>query len=148
MIKVCSESDVFRTVLFIEDSDDDFESAHDVLNSFDDFYCPVVRAENCSEALGYLDNADSDPCLILLDLNLPGKHGSEFLKKLKNDCSRRHIPIVIFSCSDEMSDVNACYANGANSFVRKPGTLEELDSVLRSLKKFWFQTSTVPHLIK
>lgn len=147
MVKVCSRSDVFRTVLFIEDSDDDFESAHDVLKSFDDFHCSVVRAENCSEALGYLDNTDTEPCLILLDLNLPGKHGSELLKKLKSDINKRHIPIVIFSSSDEMSDVNACYANGANSFVRKPGTLDELERVLRSLKRFWFQTSTVPHLI-
>jgi CheY-like chemotaxis protein len=144
-----------RPVLIVEDSDDDFESTREALQSIAEFNSPIHRAENGAEAVAYLEqikvvdkpDANPEPCLILLDLNLPGLHGSKVLTAIKNDERTRHIPVVVFSNSQEFEDVNASYTGGANSFVSKPGSLDELVSTLRSFEKFWFKTCALPKLL-
>ncbi len=155
MIEDVNAQQLRKPVLIVEDSDDDFESTRDVLQSFSDFHCPIKRAENGLEAVDYLNQIgevssearQAEPCLILLDLNLPGVHGSEVLAAIKSNAQTCHIPVVVFSNSQERDDVNSSYLKGANSFVSKPGNLDELVATLQSFEKFWFTTSTLPKFI-
>ena len=93
----------------------------------------------------YKDQAKSvRPDLILLDLDMPRMDGHEALKEIKGDSSLRSIPIVIFTTSKEMEDINSTYNLGANSFIVKPVTYAELVRMMKVLSEYWFEVAQLP----
>lgn len=91
------------------------------------------------------------PFLLLLDLDFNGdkKAGLRFLKsaKAKGTFHSRRIPIVIYSNSDDLKEIDVCYAQFANSFVWKGGPSEK-DQRQRFIEliEFWYNTAQVPSL--
>src|SRR3954470_19211079 len=86
-------------------------------------------AANGPQALNFLNRRPPfegapRPDLVLLDLNMPGMDGCQVLQHLKQDPNLRSIPAIIFSSSEAPKDVNACYEEHANAFVRKPMDLD------------------------
>ena len=63
------------------------------------------------------------PDLILLDINLPKITGLEVLQKIKSSKFIKSIPVVVFTSSDSPSDMNYCYQNGADFYIRKPNDI-------------------------
>lgn len=59
------------------------------------------------------------PDLVLLDLNLPGMSGLDFLQKFRETC-RTTIPVIIVSARDADEDIIAGLGYGADDFVTKP----------------------------
>jgi two-component system response regulator len=47
------------------------------------------------------------------------------------------IPVVIFTTSDDPADLARCYANGANGYVVKPGTFEQLVQCVGDIGRYW-----------
>ena len=96
------------------------------------------------EALEYLgksktDNADFPiPDLILLDLNMPGMSGKEFLSVLKQDEQLDTIPVVVLTTSDSDRDVLDSFKLQASGYVKKPVELEEFCQVIKDLSDYWF----------
>jgi CheY-like chemotaxis protein len=84
------------------------------------------------------------PDLIILDLNLPRKNGWQVLEEVKSDPKLRTTPVVIFSTSEAQRDIGGCYRLGANSYVRKPGNLQDFMSAIHSIGEFWFQYAQLP----
>jgi CheY-like chemotaxis protein len=100
-------------------------------------------------AIDYLHRSGSfsdavTPDLIILDLNLPRKKGSEVLKEIKRDPCLRRIPVVIFSTSQYDRDLRSCYELGANCYVCKPVNLDDFVFAVRSIEEFWFGSATLP----
>ena len=99
------------------------------------------------EALEYLasskENPDKTPTpnLILLDLNMPGIGGKEFLRRLKSDKEFCYIPVVVVSTSDSDIDIEESYKLHASGYVQKISDLTELGSVIEKLTRYWFVTS-------
>ena len=84
------------------------------------------------------DHSDGDePTLILLDLKLRGERGLDVLKQLKQHSCYGHIPIVIFTSSDDSLDIRDSYRAGANGYVVKPGEFEDLVNLTQPLWTFW-----------
>ena len=79
------------------------------------------------------------PSLILLDLQLRGQNGCDFLNRLRSDPRFAAIPVVVFTTSDDQTDLARCYACGANGYVVKPGTFDELVECARDLCSFWLK---------
>ena len=77
------------------------------------------------------------PDLILLDLNMPGMGGREFLKRIKNDENLRQIPVVIVTTSDSEKDIIESYKLQAGGYVRKPVTLAEFIEVMKTIEEYW-----------
>jgi len=71
------------------------------------------------------------PNAILLDINLPGINGIEFLDKLKQNKKTANIPVQIISATEEN---NAVTKKGAIGYLTKPITQEQLDEALDTLK--------------
>ena len=71
--------------------------------------------DNAEDALVYLKSAQPD--LILLDINLPGMDGFEFLNiyHKQSDC-----PVLIVSARDADEDIILGLGYGADEFVTKP----------------------------
>ena len=78
------------------------------------------------------------PNLILLDLNMPGMGGKEFLKRIKAEGSLRQIPVVILTTSDSERDIMDSYNLHASGYVRKPVTLDEFKEVMEKIEEYWF----------
>lgn len=139
-------SDRTKSILYIEDSDEDFLSikrAFRVLGFTDQ----LIRAESGNEAIKYLKSIKDDknkPKLILLDLNMPGIDGKEVIKEIKQDKILRKIPVIVLTTSGYEKDIEDCYEGGANSYIVKPFEFENLVKAMSSLKSFWVETSKLP----
>jgi len=84
--------------------------------------------DNAEDALVYLKTAQPD--LVLLDINLPGMNGFEFLKiyhKL-SDC-----PVLIVSARDADEDIIMGLGYGADEFVTKPFSPKVLVARIKAL---------------
>jgi chemotaxis family two-component system response regulator Rcp1 len=109
----------------------------------------VFRACDGDEALTFLRQANGysrpqRPDLILLDLNLPKKHGFELLEELKQDGLLKSIPVVILTSSDNPDDVRRAYDLHASCYINKPFDLSSVEHVMSALEKFWFEDATLP----
>lgn len=109
----------------------------------------IVFAENGVDLLDYLNRQLSDgvhrfPAFILLDLNMPKKDGREVLKEIKEHPVLRKIPVVVFTTTKHEKDISKCYELGANSYIVKPVSFDDLVRVVATLRNYWFVTSTYP----
>lgn len=84
------------------------------------------------------------PDIILLDLNMPKMSGREVLRRLKSDPRFRAIPVIILTTSRELEDVRVCYALGANSYITKQPSFDELVSAMRTLAEYWVEIAILP----
>jgi two-component system response regulator len=131
-------------ILLVEDNDDDaeltrmaFERAH-VENQ-------LVRAYDGVEALDYLlrrgphagRSDETDPAVVLLDLNLPRLDGIEVLRAVRADPATRHVPIVVLTSSNTDRDRLAAYDGHANSFLQKPVDFDRFIVAAREIGLYW-----------
>lgn len=84
------------------------------------------------------------PDLVLLDLNLPRKSGQAVLEEVKGDPELRRIPIVILTTSSQHEDILNTYDLGANAYVTKPVTLDQLTKVVDAVEDFWLTIVQLP----
>jgi CheY-like chemotaxis protein len=74
------------------------------------------------------------PDLILLDLLMPGMHGSEVAEALLNDSTTRHIPVVFLTALAQKREVEKSKGTiGGRQFIAKPVTPEELIFKIESI---------------
>ena len=86
------------------------------------------------------------PLLILLDLKLPRRSGLEVLEWVKTKPVIRRIPIVVLTSSRENTDVDHAYEIGANSYLVKPVTSSDLESMIEALDRFWLKINQYPSI--
>jgi CheY-like chemotaxis protein len=84
------------------------------------------------------------PDLVLLDLNMPGMDGLDTLTAIKNDPELKHIPVVVLTASKNDKDIARAYALGANTFVPKPESPDDLAAVIQILCRYWFRACALP----
>ncbi len=77
------------------------------------------------------------PDLIILDLNLPKKHGSEILNEVKADPKLCSIPIVILTTSSLDSEITRSYCHSASAFITKPIEFDDFGAMMKSIGDFW-----------
>lgn len=66
------------------------------------------------------------PCLILLDIMMPGIDGYETCKRIKQNPLYKDIPIIFLSAKSEMSDKLKGFDVGAVDYLTKPFDLREV----------------------
>ncbi len=138
-------------LLLVEDSDEDFTAFLRFSRPFLQEH-PVKRCRNGEEGLQFLEEIDSIihdynsqyPSLIILDLNLPGIDGREILTRITENSQWKHIPIVIFSSSNDPKDINFCYEHGAKSYIPKPMDIDLLKKTIYILWEYWFHLVVLP----
>jgi CheY-like chemotaxis protein len=57
---------------------------------------------------------------------MPHKSGIECLAEIRQDQRLQHIPVVIYSTSSSLKDINDTFDKGANLYVKKPNSFSEL----------------------
>ncbi len=103
----------------------------------------VIDVQNGEEALETLRNRTVD--LILLDLNMPGMGGLEACRAIR---SGWEVPIIVVSVRESGRDKVEVLDAGADDFVTKPFSFDELMARVRAaLRRTGFATDTTPKRI-
>lgn len=112
----------------------------------------ILIAKDGEEALELLFAEESVkeplPDLILLDWNLPKVSGNEILRRLKEHQGLREIPVLIFSSSDADADIHAAYGSHANGYIKKPGSLGALATMVETIEHFWITVAELPKVAR
>ncbi len=110
----------------------------------------MFMVNSAEEALDFLHSRGDHgsgatrPDLILLDLNMPGMGGKEFLKQVKADEGLKQIPVVILTTSNSERDIVDSYRLQAAGYVHKPVTLDEFKQVMGEIEEYWFVLCKLP----
>jgi len=86
------------------------------LNKSDISTSPFYNAEDALEKL----KGDRKPDLIILDLNLPGMSGFDFLQEIKKTYNTDMPTVMILSARDADEDIISGLGFGADEFINKP----------------------------
>jgi two-component system OmpR family response regulator len=108
-----------RRVLVVDDEDNVTHLVSSALR-FDGF--ETVTADNGTSALAKV--AETDPDLIVLDVMMPGLDGLGVLQNLRSAGSQ--IPVIFLTARDTANDRIAGLRAGADDYVVKPFSVEEL----------------------
>ncbi|MCA8975903.1 MAG: response regulator [Planctomycetes bacterium] len=109
-------------MLLIEDDDVDFIALHRLIDGRG-FQVELQRARNASEALEVLrlqqeDGRDGRQ-VIVLDLNMPGAGGIEFLAQVRADSALSGLVVFAYTSSESPTDIQAAYAHHVAGYIVK-----------------------------
>ena len=139
---------VHSSILLIEDSPGENELFRLALDQ-SGLAVSLQTESDPEKAFQLLEQApNAPPSLILLDLNLCGRHGCDFLRRLRADARFVHLPVVVFTNSDVAADLSVCYGSGANGYVVKPGIYADLVQCVAALCRYWLMWNRVPSSLK
>jgi CheY-like chemotaxis protein len=124
-------------ILIAEDDPDDqyfFQEAIEVLTPLE---AETHFMWDGSKLLSFLREME-DPemhrrMLIILDLNMQVRNGRSTLTEIKADPALAAIPVVILTTSSTKADLEYSMNHGAAAYFRKPDSIVELVSIVRSL---------------
>lgn len=84
----------------------------------------LLKSENV-----YHNNAKKSHCLLVIDINLPGKNGLDLLKTIKGCPLTDSMPVIIITGDTDLNKVYESYAASANGYIHKPLKPENLDDI-------------------
>ncbi len=76
--------------------------------------------------------AGKSPDLMLLDINMPEVSGLDLLEFIRRRPDWSHLPIVMLSTEAADVTVDRAIALGADGYITKPVTIEELEGAVNS----------------
>jgi two-component system chemotaxis response regulator CheY len=91
----------------------------------------VSTARNGREALDRLFDGIPDLTVMLVDWNMPEVDGIEFVKRARGIPEYRSVPVMMVTTETEMDRVIEALEAGANEYIMKPFTEDDLASKLR-----------------
>jgi CheY-like chemotaxis protein len=128
-----------KMIYMLEDDSDDRYLTEETLSDLH-ITVPVKFFSNSNDLFSALGDTEK-PSVILVDYNTTPDNGVEVLRRIKK--TNQNIPVVILSDSDLPQYRNECYANGANTFIKKPGTLAETKDKIGAFFKYWLDVAEV-----
>lgn len=109
--------------------DDEEAARYGMRRALSGFGYEIEEAESTEEARSLLDKKEAD--LILLDFNLPGMNGLDFLRALKAEDKNSPVVILITAHGSERMAVEAI-KSGAHDYLSKPFDVDELRLVVKN----------------
>jgi len=109
------------TVLYVEDNPSNFKLVERVLN-----HRPGMRLLTAMQGgLGLELAREHEPDLILLDLHLPDMHGSEVLRRIREDPVISRTPVLVISADVTSNRISQLLDAGAQGYLPKPLDISE-----------------------
>ena len=91
----------------------------------------VVAVSDGHEAVDRVEGGDID--LAILDVSMPGLNGYQVCRRFRSDPATAHLPVIILTAKDAVTDRYWAEEVGANIFLTKPFDNDELLSAIREL---------------
>jgi len=122
-----------KSIFLADDDEDDCILFEDALREVCD-QTELTTANDGVELINLMKtNVPPPPDVIFLDLNMPRKNGFECLELIRKTKQWKDIPIVIFSTTGQQEMIQKVYEQGANYFIRKPGSFPKLKQAIRQV---------------
>ena len=117
-----------RSLLLVEDNEDDV-------------FLMKRALKGAHVGAGKFADRDSYPlpAVVFLDLKLPFVSGHDVLTWIRRQKELDSLVVIVLTSSNEASDLSRCYALGANSYVVKPPTPEQLEDLAKAFKWYWLE---------
>ena len=110
--------------------DDDIEICRYIKSELSDWYRFVI-CNNGKEALNQLLSGDFD--LVVSDVVMPEMDGIALLRNIKGNANISHVPVIMLTSKSEISDRLEGIKLGADAYLAKPFSLEELHLTIDNL---------------
>ncbi len=119
---------MLSTILIVEDSPSELELMSHYLKESG---YEVIQATGAKEALEKV--SIEKPDVIVTDVVMPGMSGFELCRALKRNPNTENVPIVV--CSSKNQEIDRLWAmrQGADAYLTKPYTRDELLLAIKSL---------------
>lgn len=125
------------TVLFVEDSDLDFELANFAIQRLER-PMDVVRVASRRSFQEYLAGETALPALVVMDLRLPDASGMDIAREIReHSLFPPETPVVLFSTSDSAADFEAARQLGLDGFEVKPLDAPQYVEVVQQIVQRW-----------
>lgn len=140
-----------KIILLAEDSEDDALAFRRTLSNCR-ILNPVVEVRSGKEAIAYLrgDGAYADreefpyPVVLCLDLLMADGDGWDVLDWLRANPGKKTMLVIILTGPAQRELLHRAYMSGANSFLLKPFTKGELDTLTEAWPNLWQYGSEDP----
>jgi len=137
-----------NTILLVEDREEDIILFKHALES-SELPNPLYTVHDGVEALAYLTRqppfADRSlfppPQIVLLDLNLPRVDGWQVLQAIRSRRRFDKLLVIVVTASLRVDDLRRAYTLGANSFLTKPCSADDLRNLAAAFPDHWFEYS-------
>ena len=136
-------------ILMIEDNPRDLVLLLGALKEIE-WAADIRRASTGRKALSLLRRwnqkarSNGRPDLILLDLNLPRPDGRAVLAKIRSSAVLRRVPVIVWTSSQNPSDISTCAKIGADSYLLKPNNWDQFLETAEFLRSFWEEQTPMP----
>ena len=129
------------TCILLVDDDDITNSLHSMLLEDMGIANDVQMVTNAQDALSHIKSNLSDdipgqsPCLMFLDINMPGISGFDMLQKLQDEGNwpLNRLKVYILSSSGNQRDLDRASELGVNGYLTKPLTRQKIDQVVNEV---------------
>lgn len=126
-----------REVWFAEDDPDDRDLIEEAMARVSDRF-EVRFASDGQDLLDALEGTILDRALIVfMDIRMPKMNGFETLNSIREREGPEELPVVMFSTSTSQFDVAESYRRGANAYLVKPSSFNELVETVDTTLRFW-----------
>jgi len=92
----------------------------------------VIQALNGEQALSILESGQQHFDLIILDIMMPRMSGYEVCAKLREKYPSHELPVVMLTAKNQVSDLIVGFQFGANDYLSKPFSKDELLTRIKS----------------
>jgi CheY-like chemotaxis protein len=125
-------------IIFIEDDLDDQEVLTDIFRDLN-YRNDLIFFSDSIKALNYLTETETEPFLVISDINMPKLSGLELREKVHNneDLRMKSIPYLFFSTSAEQNHVIEAYSRSIQGFFVKPNSYDKLKRMIMKIVEYW-----------
>lgn len=115
-------------IIIIEDEEDILELVEYHLSKEGYSVTGFLSTENVEQFL-----EEENPSLMIVDRNLPGTEGSEFVSKMRE--TGYEIPVIFLTARDKESDLEEGFNSGGDDYITKPFSAKELLLRIKAILK-------------
>jgi CheY-like chemotaxis protein len=132
-------------IILVDDDFDDvdiFTSVYEQLN----YSNKLVVFENGLEALNYLKQPDSNPFMIISDINMPMMNGFQLREHITSDktLNAKCIPYIFLTTSDDEKSVEKAYGLSVHGYFRKDPNFRVFREKFKHIMDYWFSGIVPP----
>jgi len=133
-------------ILLVEDNEGDILLTTEALEE-----CKIINTITIKRdgraAIDYfeaIEDSESIPDIVLLDINLPKVRGQEVLIYLKNHDRFKQVPVIMLTTSSAEKDIFTSYKNHVNCYITKPVDIADFVKAISKIEDFWINIVTIP----
>jgi CheY-like chemotaxis protein len=139
----------YGPIIVIEDDADDQLLLSETFQSLN-YPNQVLFFSDGHDAIEYMEKTDSNPFLILSDINMPTIDGFELRDRIRNNeaLKVRCIPYLFFTTGAQANAVRTAYSMSAQGFFLKPNSIMHLKNTIRKIVEYWQECSSPNHYLE